>query len=172
MTLTLFDLEQPAPARPAPPPRRQRPHTHPSRPRRTNQAHDCQPACIVCGHAEGDGYCTPRCAVMCVHAAQHGRAEVCLITTRVQARLVAGLPGATPGRRLAVVDSCPFCGRIHWHAAAYGIRYRIARCGRPYLVALDRPRAVPAAEHTAEHQHAATRGADLARQLLARKDRT
>lgn len=177
----LFDLAPALPAAPAPKPEQlplpvkqpkpARPRVHPPRPRRSKdaQARDCDPRCLVCRHPEGRGLCTPRCAVVCRHTAQPDRVEVCLVTVRVTARLVTGLPGAEgPGRHLAVVDRCPWCGRVHWHAEAYGLRLRIAGCGAPYLVQLDRPRITPA-EPTVEHTAATTRGANLARQLL-RKD--
>lgn len=138
-------------------------------------AEDCDPTCIRCGKPEGRGLCHTRCAVVCGHPEPldpAGRApvEVCLVTTHVQARLVAGLPGAEPGRRLAAVD-CPRCGRVHWHGAVYGARYRIAPCNwQPYIVHLPRPAIAPAAalaEHTEEHQHATARGAAAARAALA-----
>jgi hypothetical protein len=138
---------------------------------------ECNPTCARCGKPEGIGLCHTRCAVVCgkprpLELDPHGRApvEVCLITTHVTARLIAGLPGAEPGRKLAAVD-CPRCHRVHWHGAAYGARYRIAPCNwQPYIVHLPRPAAVPTAvEHTEEHQHATARGAAAARAALAER---
>ncbi|MFC6081023.1 hypothetical protein [Sphaerisporangium aureirubrum] len=152
-----------------------RPRTHPSRPRRSkeSQAEDCEPACLICKHPEGRGLCQPRCAVVCSHTANPDVVEVCIIARRVTARLVIGTPGSRPGRRLAVV-TCPWCERVHWHAAEFGIRYRSGRCGWPYLVHLPRPADDPtvaaAAEHTEDHQHAAARGAAAARAALIPKD--
>lgn len=145
--------------------RAQRPPVHPPRSRRDPDqlAEPCHPKCIVCGRPEGRGLCTPRCAILCRHVAQPGRAEVCLVTTRVTARLVTG---AVPDRRLAVVDRCPCCGRLHWHSPAFGLHYRVSGCGQPYLVYLPRPR-ITVAEPVPSRTAAADRGARLARRLLA-----
>lgn len=135
----LWELE------PAPPPARRRNHSGllpPRQPRTKEQREqDCDPRCLVCGRPEeSGGLCHPRCSIVCVHTAQPALVEVCIATVRVTARLVIGLPGAQPGRRLAAVDTCPHCGHTHWHSPAHGLRYRIAGCGKPYLVWLPRPR--------------------------------
>ncbi|MFF4417504.1 hypothetical protein ACFYY8_33685 [Streptosporangium sp. NPDC001559] len=143
--MTRAVLDQPAlwdePAEPARPPRRP---THTPRPRRTreSQAEPCEPSCLVCGKAEGRGLCSPRCSVTCVHVAQADLVEVCLVTVHVTARVVVGIHGFEPGRKIAVV-TCPFCTRVHWHAAQYGRRYRMAHCGQPYIVTLARPHIGP-----------------------------
>ncbi|MFC3986812.1 hypothetical protein [Streptosporangium jomthongense] len=143
--MTRAVLDQPALWEPEPEPARppRRP-THTPRPRRTreSQAEPCDPACLTCGKPEGRGLCSPRCSVTCVHVAQADLVEVCLVTVHVTARVVVGIHGAEPGRRLAAV-TCPFCERLHWHAAQYGRRYRVAPCGRPYIVTLARPRIGP-----------------------------
>ncbi|RCG27196.1 hypothetical protein DQ384_26110 [Sphaerisporangium album] len=177
---TLFALDgdpEPPPARPAPPaPRRgrrtARSLAHTPRRRRANQDEDCEPACLRCGGPEGRGLCQPRCAVVCAHTAQPDVIDVCIITRHVTARLAVGTPGSRPGRRLAVVDSCPWCERVHWHAAAFGVRVRVGQCGWPYVVHLDRPPVATTAalaEHTPEHQHAAERGAAAARAALTER---
>lgn len=153
--------------------------THTPRPRRSKeaQAEECDPTCLVCGKAEGRGLCSPRCATACVHTAQPDLVEICLITTRVTARLVIGIHGYEPGRRLALVDRCPHCERTHWHAAHYGTHYRLAHCGQPYLVTLARPHTTPGAALSVTHSHqqqpddhpdttTATRGAAAARAAL------
>ncbi|MER7126660.1 hypothetical protein [Micrococcus luteus] len=144
---TLWDDPTPTPAEEhddQPVPALRRP-THTPRPRRTkaSQAEPCEPTCLVCGKPEGRGLCSPRCSNVCAHIAQADLVEVCLVTVYVTARVVVGLPGAEPGRHLAVV-TCPFCARRHWHAARYGRHYRTAHCsGRPYIVTLARPRVAP-----------------------------
>lgn len=139
----LWDLPAPEPAKP----QRRRNHAplYPPRPRRTKEQReqDCDPRCLVCHHPEDRGLCSPRCSIVCVHNGQPARVELCLVITRVTARLVIGLPGARPGRRLALVDVCPHCERAHWHTPAYGLHYRTAGCGRPYLVHLPRPAITP-----------------------------
>ncbi|WP_157251096.1 hypothetical protein [Nonomuraea typhae] len=169
----LWDLPEVRPATPTRPPR---PRIHASAPRRakTQRERDCDPRCLVCGHPEGRGLCTPRCAVVCVHAAQPYRAEVCIATVHVTAQLAVGLPGARPGRHLAVVDPCPRCGQRHAHAERYGRAWRLAPCGQPYIVHLPRPAAPgPAAidePPPAGRQTTTTRGAALARQALTRTE--
>jgi len=165
---TLFDVDQadrPAPPRPATP-RRRRLHVLDLPNPWGDGRPACDPVCVTCGRPEGTGTCWPRCAVVCGRPDSWGPVEVCLVPVRVTARLVTGVRrvGRDPVR-WAVVDPCPWCGRLHWHAPAYGLHYRLAPCGRPYLVQLDRPR--PAAEHTLEHAVAAARGAARARQVLA-----
>ena len=137
----LWDL----PAEPVRVCRRNHAPLYPPRPRRTKEQRerDCDPRCLTCGHPEDRGICYPRCPIVCVHTAQPGRVELCLVTVRVSARLVVGLPGSRPGRRLALVDVCPWCEHTHWHTPAYGLRYRTAGCGRPYLVHLPRPAITP-----------------------------
>lgn len=141
----LWDVPRPAPARPTTAAAKHRP-THAPRPRRSKeaQAEECDPACLACGKPEGRGLCYPRCSVVCVHTGQPDVVEVCLTTTRVVARLVAGVPGVpgVPGRRLAVVE-CPFCERLHWHTPAFGRHHRVSGCGQPYIVTLPRPRITP-----------------------------
>lgn len=130
---------------PDPPPASRRNHAGllpPRQPRTKEQREQpCDPRCLTCDRPEdAGGLCHPRCSIVCVHTAQPARVEVCIATVSVTARLVVGLPGAQPGRRLALVDTCPHCGHTHWHTPAHGLRYRIAGCGRPYLVWLPRPR--------------------------------
>ncbi|GAA4209554.1 hypothetical protein GCM10022252_76240 [Streptosporangium oxazolinicum] len=151
---TLWDLPQP-PTRPLPRPDERLPHAKPA-PRRNHvlniprarlteeaKAQDCEPTCMVCGKPEGRGLCSPRCRVLCANSAQPGRTEVCIITTRVTARLAVGVHGAEPGRKLAVVDECPHCERVHWHTPQYGTHYRVPPCRQPYLLTLPRPRIGP-----------------------------
>ena len=136
----LWDLE-PAPAPLPVKQRRVRPPTHTPRPRRSKEAQreECDPACLVCGKPEGRGLCTPRCSVACVHTRQPDLVEVCLVTTHVTAVLMTGERTLTGTHQHALV-LCPFCGEVHWHAVRFGAAYRVARCGQPYIVHLDRPR--------------------------------
>ncbi|MFF3665397.1 hypothetical protein [Microtetraspora malaysiensis] len=136
----LWDIPAPEPA----PGRAKRRPTHAPRARRSEaaQAEECDPTCLVCGKSEGRGLCSPRCSVVCVHTRQPDRVEVCLVQVHVTAVLVAGVPGGRPGRRLALV-CCPHCGQVHWHAPRYGVHYRVAACGAPYVVHLPRPRLAP-----------------------------
>lgn len=158
----LFDFapEQPAPARRVP--------AHGPRQPRDKEfiALPCDPTCLVCGKEEGRGLCQ-RCAIACVHARQPDRVEVCLVVDRVVARVVSTLSVCDGHRhQLAVVDACPSCGEMHWHAPAFGARYRVGRCGRPYVVVLRRPPAVEQVAHGQEQRDAASRGAQLARELM------
>ncbi|MBO3751567.1 hypothetical protein J5X84_36305 [Streptosporangiaceae bacterium NEAU-GS5] len=126
---------------------------HTPQPHRTKEFRDqpCDPACLICGKPEGRGLCHPRCTVVCSHNREPWRAEICLITTKITARLVEGARTAISRRReLAVVDQCPTCGRLHWHPPTYGLHLRIPPCGIPYLVHLPRPRLTAAGtwDHT------------------------
>lgn len=82
----------------------------------------CNPRCLVCGHEEDDGLCSP-CPVVCQPGA--GAVEVCLITRWAQAR-------SAGGRLIAVV--CPWCDRTHWHSATSTTPVRNGQCGRPYVI--------------------------------------
>lgn len=136
----LWDLPEPEPVKRKTP----RPPIHTPRPRRSKEAQalECAPSCLVCGKAEGRGLCSPRCSVVCSHVAQPDTAEVCVVSVHVTAILVTGMPGSTPGRKIAFV-ACPYCGEIHWHAPTFGVHYRTAPCGTPYIVHLARPRIAP-----------------------------
>ncbi len=77
-----------------------------------------------------------------MHTNQPDRVEVCLVTMHVTALLVTGQRTLAGSRQLALV-LCPFCGDVHWHAPTFGVRYRVAHCGLPYIVHLHRPRLTP-----------------------------
>ncbi|MER7361867.1 hypothetical protein [Nonomuraea wenchangensis] len=163
---TLFDF-----AAEQEPPARRRP-VHEPRPRRDKEflAQPCDPVCIVCGKKEGGGRCD-RCAIACVHAREPDLVEVCLAADRVTARIVSTISLCDGHRhQLAVVDCCPSCGEMHWHAPTFGARYRVGRCGRPYVVILRRPKAIEEVTHGQEQRDATARGAELARELLARDE--
>ena len=95
----------------------------------------CQPRCVKCRHPEGRGTCR-RCLLICDHTTPKKRklAGVCLVRAVGAARTVASL---STGRRLVVVDRCPFCTRPHMHSAdAAAGPYRLAACRQPYLLDL------------------------------------
>jgi hypothetical protein len=140
----LWDLPPEEPALPAPKgfqartPSRRRHLLGLDRPKRGKafNALDCDPACLVCGKAEGRGMCfaPARCAIACVHTAQPARVEVCIITHHVHAKLVYGLALAGSGRHRIAVITCPDCGQLHWHGATPGVRVRTGQCGAVYVV--------------------------------------
>lgn len=150
----LWDLDQPdTPERalhgaPAPQPT----HTPRPDPTRDEITAECEPTCLSCGKPEGRGLCSPRCMVVCNRLPAAEPAEVCIVTTRVLARLAVGIHGAEPGRKLAVVD-CPHCQRVHWHTPQYGTHYRIPPCRQPYIVTLPRPRVDPRTGLQRPHSH-------------------
>ncbi|MGC5012563.1 hypothetical protein ACLQ2R_17505 [Streptosporangium sp. DT93] len=122
---------------PSPQPR----HTPRPDPTRDEIQAECEPACLGCGKPEGRGLCS-RCMVVCTRLPANEVADVCVVTTRVLARLAVGIHGHEPGRKLAVVD-CPHCDRLHWHTPLYGTHYRVPPCRQPYIVILPRPRIDP-----------------------------
>ncbi|MEO3860912.1 hypothetical protein [Acrocarpospora sp. B8E8] len=156
----LWDLpiEEPEPEEPVSPspkaaakPRSRRRHLldldRPKRDKAWNEL-PCDPRCLTCGKAEGQGLChaPSRCAVVCVHTHQPARAEVCLIVHHVTAVLVRGAPSVlwpSPGHAVIL---CPGCGGMHWHGARYGVAVRTGPCGTPYVVHLARPTITAAGE--------------------------
>lgn len=97
-------------------------HTPRPDPTRDEITAECEPVCLGCGKPEGRGLCSPRCMVVCTRLPAAEVAEVCVVTTRVLARLAVG---------------------IHWHTPLYGTHYRVPPCRQPYIVILPRPRIDP-----------------------------
>lgn len=114
----------------------------PRRDKEWNELVACQPTCLACGTPEPpeDAPAWPlcpathsRCATVCAHTADAFKADVCLITTHVTARLMT-LPNT--GLTTAVV-TCPHCGTLHPHNPTPGTHYRTSRCRtsrKPYIV--------------------------------------
>lgn len=118
-------------------------HTRPPRrDKEWNELVACNPTCLACGAPEPPEDAThwplcpathSRCATVCAHTSDAFKADVCLITLHVTARLMT-LP--TTGLTTAAVQ-CPHCGTLHPHNPTPGTHYRTSRCrtGRkPYIV--------------------------------------